>query len=116
MRNPEMLKFVPDCSKTKIKKCVIKLSIFIPLSLYGKAVNVYSFGFDFVPDWYKTQKKCGRVVYENPFLVVYCPNKYISQKMCDEAVDDCLAALKFFPGWFVASKTIKKKISCSVCR
>ena len=29
--------------------------------------------------------------------------------MCDEAVDDCLAALKFFPGWFVASKAIKKK-------
>ena len=25
----------------------------------------------------------------------YCPDKYKTQKMCDEAVDDCLAALKF---------------------
>ena len=28
--------------------------------------------------------------------------------MCDEAVDDCLAALKFIPDWFVTSKMIKK--------
>ena len=26
---------------------------------------------------------------------------------CDEAVDDCLAALKFVPDWFVTSKMIK---------
>ena len=28
--------------------------------------------------------------------------------MCDEAVDDSLAALKLIPGWFVTSKMIKK--------
>ena len=28
--------------------------------------------------------------------------------MCDKAVDDCLAALKFIPDWFVTSKIIKK--------
>ena len=28
--------------------------------------------------------------------------------MCVEAVDDCLAALKFIPDWFVTSKMIKK--------
>ena len=28
--------------------------------------------------------------------------------MCDEAVDDSLAALKLFPDWFVTSKMIKK--------
>ena len=27
--------------------------------------------------------------------------------MCDEAVDDCLAALTFIPGWFVTGKMIK---------
>ena len=27
--------------------------------------------------------------------------------MCDKAVDDCLAALKFVPGWFVTSIMIK---------
>ena len=28
--------------------------------------------------------------------------------MCDEAVDNCLAALKFIPYWFVTSKILKK--------
>ena len=28
--------------------------------------------------------------------------------MCDKAVDDCLAALKFIPYWLVTSKMIKK--------
>ena len=28
--------------------------------------------------------------------------------MCDKVVDDCLAALKFVPAWFLTSKMIKK--------
>ena len=28
--------------------------------------------------------------------------------MCDKAVDDCLASLKFIPYWLVTSKMIKK--------
>ena len=28
--------------------------------------------------------------------------------MCEEAVDDCLAALKLIFGWFVTSKMIKE--------
>ena len=28
--------------------------------------------------------------------------------MCDEAVDDCLAGLKFVPDWFVTNKMIKE--------
>ena len=31
--------------------------------------------------------------------------------MCDKAVDDRLAVLKFVPDWFVASKMIKKLIT-----
>ena len=42
------------------------------------------------------------------FLIVYCPNKYITQKTCDEAVDDSLTSLKLIPDWFVTSKMIKK--------
>ena len=41
---------------------------------------------------------CDRVVSENYFLIVLCPDKYITQRMCDEAVDDFLAALKLIPG------------------
>ena len=28
--------------------------------------------------------------------------------MCDESVDDCLAALKFIPDWFVPNKMLEK--------
>ena len=28
--------------------------------------------------------------------------------MCDKAVDDCLAALKFIPDWFVTIKMLEK--------
>ena len=32
----------------------------------------------------------------------------MTQKICDEAVEDFLAALKFISDWFVTSKMIKK--------
>ena len=49
---------------------------------------------------------CDRVVSEDPFLIVYCPNKYITPKMCDEATDDSLATLKLIPDWFLTSTMI----------
>ena len=51
---------------------------------------------------------CDRVVSEDAFLIVHCPDKYITQKLCDEAVDDSLAALKLIPNRFVTNKLIKK--------
>ena len=58
---------------------------------------------------------CDRVVYKDPFLIVYCPNKYISQKMCDEAVGDSLAALQRIPNLFVTNEVIKKDFYYFVC-
>ena len=49
---------------------------------------------------------CGRVVSEDRFLIVYCPDKHKTQRMCDEAVDDSLATLKLIPDWLVTSKII----------
>ena len=63
---------------------------------------------NYIPDRYKTQEISDRAVSEDPFLITYCLNKYITQKMCDEAVDDFLATLKLIPDWFVASKIVKK--------
>ena len=40
----------------------------------------------------------------DPFLIVYCSDKYITQKMCDEAVDDFLATLKLIRNRFVQVK------------
>ena len=40
---------------------------------------------------------CDTVVSEDPSLTVYYPHKYMTQKMCVDAVDDYLAALKLIP-------------------
>ena len=64
---------------------------------------------------YLNHEMCDRVVYKDPFLIVYCPNKYISQKMCDEAVDDSLAALQYIPNLFVTNEVMKKDFYYFVC-
>ena len=46
----------------------------------NKAVNKYVLGFDYIPDWYKTQEMCERTISEDPFLLAYCPDKYKTQK------------------------------------
>ena len=51
---------------------------------------------------------CDKVVSEDPFSIIYCPDKYKSQRMCDEAVHDSLAALKLVLNCFFTSKMIKK--------
>ena len=35
------------------------------------------------------------IVSEDPFFKQYCSNRYKTQRMCDEAIDDSLAASKF---------------------
>ena len=39
------------------------------------------------------------------------PDQYKTQEMCDKIVDDLLPALKFVPDWFVTSKMIKKLLT-----
>ena len=39
---------------------------------------------------------CDRAISEYPLMLVYCSDKYETQRMCDEVIDDCLAALNFF--------------------
>ena len=50
------------------------------------------FVFDSIPDQYKTQEVYDIVVSLYPFLILYCPDKYITQKMVDETVDDSIVA------------------------
>ena len=50
---------------------------------------------------------CDRVVSKNLFLLIYCPERYKTQKMCDESVDDCLTALNFIPDWSVTNKMLE---------
>ena len=39
-------------------------------------------------------------------MLINCPNTYKTRNMCNEAVDDCLEALKCIPEWFVTSQTL----------
>ena len=55
-----------------------------------KAVNRFFSVFDSIPNQNKTQEVFEGVISEDPFLIVYCPDKYITQRMCDEAVNDSL--------------------------
>ena len=50
---------------------------------------------------------CHRIISDDPFSIRYVPDQYKIQQMCDKAVDDCLAALKFVPDWFVTNKMIR---------
>ena len=56
---------------------------------------------------------CGLII---SFLILYCPDKYLTEEMCDEAVDDSLTALKLIPGWFFTNEMIIKLLYCFVCR
>ena len=61
---PHPLAFVPECLMTQ--------------DICDKAVNRF-FLFDSIPDLYKTQEMCCRVVSKNPFLIGCCPDKYLTK-------------------------------------
>ena len=50
---------------------------------------------------------CASAVSEDPFMTVYFHNKYKTQRMYDDAVDDCLAALRFISDLFPTSKMLE---------
>ena len=74
--------------------------------MWDKAVDDYSVALEFVPDWYKSKEICDKFISENPFMLKYCPDKYITLKMCNTD-DDFLPTLNFVLVWFVTSKMIK---------
>ena len=51
---------------------------------------------------------CDSVGCEDPFIIVYCTDIYKTQRMCDQTIDDCLAALNFISNQFVTSKMLQK--------
>ena len=53
------IQFVLDCYKTQ--------------EMCDKAVNKCFLAFIYILDWYKTGQMCDRAIYEDPFMLVYCP-------------------------------------------
>ena len=94
---PSTTQFVPKCYKTKqICHKTIDLDVFLYLIWFSDL------------DQYKSPEMCDRVLSEDPVLVVYCPNRYKTQTIRDEAVDDSVVVLKFIPDWFVRNKMLEK--------
>ena len=112
---PHALEFVSECYMTQ-KMC-------------DKAVSTYPSTMKIVPEYFKNCvinqlidaflylilflinikfSKCNSIISEDPFSIRYVCDQYKTPQMCDKALDDCLAALKFVPDWFVTSKIIEK--------
>ena len=50
-----------------------------------------------VPDCYKNQEICNKVVDNYLFALKFFPECYKTQKMCDKAVDTHLSTIQFVP-------------------
>ena len=50
------------------------------------------------------------------FLIVYYLDKHVTQRMCDEFVDDYIASLNLFPIGLLQIKLLKNFIYCFVHR
>ena len=104
---------------TRLKKCVMKPSTLILLQhdlfLNPLRLKVYVTKLLMLVILYFILlsidirlKKCVTIVSEDLFMLIYCPENYKIQAMCEEVVDDYLVALKFVPHWFVTSKMLRK--------
>ena len=51
---------------------------------------------------------CDKILSKTPFMFKYCPDKYITETMCNEAADNFLPIFYFIPDWFVTSKMFKR--------
>ena len=91
MRNPEMLKFVPDHLQTKMYKHVVKK---LPYLLR------------YLLDRYKTHQMCDKAILENGGRLKSVPDCYKNQEMCNKAVDDYLHALEFVPECYKTQKNV----------
>ena len=83
MKNPGMLKFVPDHLKTK-KMC-------------KHAVKKLPYLLRYVPDQYKAQQICDKAILENVGTLKSVLACYKKQEMCNKAVDNYPHALEFVP-------------------
>ena len=63
-----------------------------------------------IPDWYKTQEMCDKVILENEGTFMFVSECYKNQKMCNKAIDNYADALEFISEWYKSNKisAIKK--------
>ena len=91
MKNPEMLKFIPDHRKTK-KMC-------------KHAVKKLPYLLRYVPDKYKSQQICDKAILENGGTLKSVPDSNKNQEMCNKAVDN-YPALGFVAEYYTTQKYV----------
>ena len=85
------------------------MRINVPECFKTQAVDTCPFVLDFIPDWYKTQKICDKLLPQ----ILLCYNFIFIdriQEMRVKAVHNFLPKLKCVPHWFVTRKIIKKTL------
>ena len=85
-------------------KAVIK---HLTINILLQYIVVFSI-FDSIPDQYGTQEIRDFVVSLKSFLIIFCPDKYVTPRMCDKVVHDSLAFPKILQGRLTSSKIIKR--------
>ena len=53
----------------------------------ARAVNTYSFVFDSVPNWFKTQEMCDKAVDDYPSTITFVTECFKSQEECIKTVN-----------------------------
>ena len=97
MRNPEILKFIPNHLKIKImcKHAVKKLSYLVrnlsgqynTQQMVEKAILEYSGTLNSIPDCYKNHEICNKAVDIYPYTLEFIPKCYKTKEMIDKAVN-----------------------------
>ena len=96
MRNPKMLKLIPDHFKTK-KMC-------------KHGVKKIHFVIRYAPDKYKIRHICDKTILRNCGTLDSVPDCYKNQQMCDKAVDNYYHALNFVCEWCMTHAMCDKAV------
>ena len=120
MRNPELLKFVPD--HVKIRKCVrmqklLYLLRYVPYQyktqqMCDKAIIENGGTLKSVPDCYENQEMCSKAVDNYPYALEFVPECYRTHKMCDKTVNTSPFTIKFVPKCFMTQEMYDKAVRC----
>ena len=102
MKNPIMLKLVPDHLKTiKVSKHAFKKLPFLIKNLIRILI---------VPDQYVTQQVRDKAILENGRTLKSLPDCYKNQEMCNKAVDNYAHTLEFVPQCYETLKMCDKAV------
>ena len=121
MKNPEMLKFVPDHCKTRkmCKHAVRKITLSIEIcswyqyktqQMCDKAILENVGTLKSVPYCYKNQEMCNKAVKNYPHAWEFVSECYKTQKMHDKAVNTYPSTIKFVPECFMTQTCVTKQL------